>query len=203
MGTTVSAVVDEVDTGASAGDAALIRRARAGDREAFGGLVLRHRASLNAIAARLLGSSADVDEVVQEAFVAAWRHLGEFDPAREFGPWLRTICRNRLANHLRDRAARRNRALGSIDEALLAAAPEEAPVDDGARRVAALKLCLSELQPDARALLRERYWTGRAVKDLAAAAGRSEAGLAMALMRLRHALQACVERRLAGGADAG
>jgi RNA polymerase sigma-70 factor (ECF subfamily) len=198
----VTAVAEEVEAGAAAGDAGLIGRARAGEREAFGELVLRHRASLHAIVARQLGSAADVDEVVQEAFVAAWRHLADFDETREFGPWLRTFCRNRLANHLRDRAARRSRALGSIDEALLAAAPEESAADDGARRVAALKRCLGELQPDARTLLRERYWSGRAVKDLAAATGRSEAGLAMALMRLRQALQACVERRLAGGADA-
>jgi RNA polymerase sigma-70 factor (ECF subfamily) len=195
-------MAEPVDAGVAMGDAALIRRARGGDREAFGELVLRHRSSLHAIVARQLGSAADIDEVVQEAFVTAWRNLAGFDPAREFGPWLRTVCRNRLSNFLRDRSARRNRALGSVDEALLAATPDEAPVDDGAPRVAALKHCLGGLQPDARSLLRERYWSGRAVKDLAVASGRSEAGLAMALMRLRQTLQACVERRLAGSGDA-
>lgn len=175
----------------------LVRRARSGDREAFGGLVLLHHDRLYAIAARQLGAADDVQDVLQESFIQAWRHLDGFDEARPFGPWLRTICRNRLLNFLRDRAARRNRALELVDEALTATTPADGWEPVGAQRVTALRACFEELPPGNRELVRRRYYHDQPVKELAARTGRSEAGMAMLLMRLRQALQACIERRLA------
>lgn len=85
-------------------DALLARRASGGDAEAFRALVERHQAALLAVVRDLLPGHADREDVAQDAFVAAWRHLGTFDPARgAFFAWLVRIARNRALNVLRRR----------------------------------------------------------------------------------------------------
>ncbi len=89
-------------------EAAWVRQAKAGDREAFSALVRTAEnppprwVSLSASPGR-----DDVHDVVQEAFIDAWRGLPRFDAEREFGPWLRAVCRNRVARFLRDRLPQR------------------------------------------------------------------------------------------------
>jgi RNA polymerase sigma-70 factor (ECF subfamily) len=67
---------------------ALVVRARAGSADAFGRLVYMHQQALRAFLRRLCGNTADAEDLAQEAFVFAWEHLGRFDPARPFRPWL-------------------------------------------------------------------------------------------------------------------
>jgi RNA polymerase sigma-70 factor (ECF subfamily) len=67
---------------------ALAARARAGSADAFGRLVQMHQQALRAFLRRLCGNAADADDLAQEAFVFAWEHIGRFDPARPFRPWL-------------------------------------------------------------------------------------------------------------------
>ena len=72
------------------GDVAFARRAAAGDRDAYGELVRRHEAAAYRVAWGIVRSREDAEDAVQEAFVRAWRALGDFDPARPFRPWLIT-----------------------------------------------------------------------------------------------------------------
>ena len=169
-------------------EAQLIKTAMAGDREAFGQLVRLHQARLRALVALTVTDREDVLDIVQESFVDAWRGLDRFDATREFGPWLRTICRNRVLKHLRDRLPKRRRELALVDEALIAAAPIEAP--DG--RLAALRCCLETLDASHRLLLERRYHDGIAVQDLASELGKSANAVSMILIRLKSVLQRCV-----------
>jgi RNA polymerase sigma-70 factor len=166
----------------------LIRAAVAGDQEAFAGLVRLHQARLRGLAALSLSERDDVLEVVQESFVDAWRALERFDQSREFGPWLRTICRNRTLRFLRDRLPRRRRELALVDEALLAAPAAEAADD----RLIALRRCLEQLDADHRRLLEQRFSAGVAVQDLAVALGKSPNAVSMILLRLKQVLYRCV-----------
>lgn len=166
----------------------LIRAAVAGDQEAFAGLVRRHQARLRGLVALSLSERDDVLEVVQESFVDAWRALERFDQSREFGPWLRTICRNRTLKFLRDRLPRRRRELALVDEALLAA-PAVEPADD---RLTALRRCLEQLDAAHRRLLEQRFSAGVAVQDLAVALGKSPNAVSMILLRLKQVLHRCV-----------
>ncbi len=170
-------------------ESALIAAACAGDREAFGGLVRLHQARLRAQAALTLHERDDVLEVVQASFVDAWLGLARFDRGREFGPWLRTICRNRTLKFLRDRLPRRRRELALVDEALLAAPPADEAADG---RLAALRRCLEQLDAGHRQLLERRYAQGDAVQVLATALGKSPNAVSMILLRLKGALQRCV-----------
>lgn len=172
-------------------DTSFIQAARAGDREAFGQLVRLHQARLRALVALTVTDRDDVLDIVQESFVDAWRGLDRFDPTREFGPWLRTICRNRVLKHLRDRLPKRRRELALVDEALIASEPAEtAEAPEG--RLVALRRCLATLDASHRALLERRYHDGVAVQDLASELGKSANAVSMILIRLKGVLQRCV-----------
>ncbi|HUF48379.1 MAG TPA: RNA polymerase sigma factor [Vicinamibacterales bacterium] len=70
---------------------ALVDAARAGDREAFGDLVVLHERAVYRTALAALGSPADAEDAAQEAFVIAWRKLGSFRHEASFKTWLLTI----------------------------------------------------------------------------------------------------------------
>lgn len=61
--------------------------------------------------AYLLGAAQDADDVVQEAFVKAFRQLRRFRPGEAFGPWLLTIVANETKNLTRSRRRRANLAV--------------------------------------------------------------------------------------------
>jgi RNA polymerase sigma-70 factor (ECF subfamily) len=175
-------------------EAELVQAAIAGDREAFAGLVRLHQARLRALVALILPSRDDVHDVVQEAFIDAWRGLPGFAAGNDFGPWLRAICRNRAAKFLRDRLARRRRELALVDAALI----DEVPAEDelAERRLAALRACLDTLDEAQRRLLALRYHDEVAVQEIATTLGKSPNGVSMALIRLKAALMKCVAGRL-------
>ena len=71
---------------AEAAAADLLTAARAGDDAAFAGLVEPHRRELRVHCYRMLGSVEDAEDLLQETFLRAWRHLGGFEAARRCGP---------------------------------------------------------------------------------------------------------------------
>jgi RNA polymerase sigma-70 factor, ECF subfamily len=177
-----------------------IEKARNGDRESFAELVRIHQSRLRAFAARYIENADDVYDVVQDAFLDSFRNLNSFDIEKDFGHWLRGICHNRVRNYFRNRKSRRMKAMTLIDEAIeekISDAPSQA---ENADRVEALKQCLEQLQPDHRELVRERYFSGTAIREIAGKSSRTDAAIGMLLMRVRALLMKCVERRLQGNA---
>jgi RNA polymerase sigma-70 factor (ECF subfamily) len=88
-------------------DADVALRAAAGDERAFDILVRRHKDPVFRLARRYTGSPDDAYEVVQETFIAAWRAIRRYDPARPFGSWLRAIALNKCRDRSRRAAVRR------------------------------------------------------------------------------------------------
>jgi len=82
--------------------AKLVKAARGGDKGAF---VRLHEAYLGAVRSvvRVRSSTADTDDLVQDVFLAAWERLGQLREPAAFGPWILTIARNRIAEHVRTR----------------------------------------------------------------------------------------------------
>jgi len=99
--------------------AELIRRARAGNHDAFTELVAPYRAELQAHCYRMLGSLQDSEDLLQETLLAAWLGLEGFEQRSSVRTWLYRIASNRCLNHLR--SAKRRPA---PPVALPAAAPE-------------------------------------------------------------------------------
>jgi RNA polymerase sigma-70 factor, ECF subfamily len=85
----------------------LIREAQRGDRSAFDSLVRRYDQSVLRLALHMLGNEQDAQDVHQEAFLKAYRHLGNFRFECSFYTWLYRIVTNLCLDHLRRRKSRR------------------------------------------------------------------------------------------------
>ena len=84
-------------------DVGAVSRARGGDAEAFRLLVERHSQPLFRVAYRMTGNEHDADDVVQEAFLRAYRQLDSFEERANFGTWLHRIAINCALDLLRAR----------------------------------------------------------------------------------------------------
>src|SRR2546427_8571925 len=91
-------------------EAALVARARAGDRAAFGVLVERFAAPARRVARAVLDDPDDADDAAQDALLAALVKLHQYDPRRPFGPWLMRIVSNAATDRRRRRSVRRGGA---------------------------------------------------------------------------------------------
>ncbi|MDI3243345.1 RNA polymerase sigma factor [Arthrobacter sp. AL08] len=99
----MSAATARKDALAEASDGLLARRAGDGDMEAFEGLARRYGTMMRAYARRVLGSTTDVDDVVQEALIQAWNQIDGLRDASAVRPWLLRITGNRALDVLRRR----------------------------------------------------------------------------------------------------
>lgn len=86
-------------------DGALISAYQTGDEAAFATLVARHMRSVFNLALRLVADPAKAEDVAQETFVKAWKHLDRFDTTRAFRPWVLAITHTTAIDHLRKKRA--------------------------------------------------------------------------------------------------
>jgi RNA polymerase sigma-70 factor (ECF subfamily) len=80
-------------------DSAIAARAAKGDVAAFGILVERYQRPMAALVARMTASSDDVDDIVQELFIRAWKGLPRFRGDAQFSTWLYRIAVNTALKH--------------------------------------------------------------------------------------------------------
>lgn len=89
-------------------DASLVARVRLGDASAFETLMRRHFRASYLVALARVENAADAEDICQDAFVNAWRHINDCREPDRFGAWLVRIVRNTAHNrgdYLRVRAA--------------------------------------------------------------------------------------------------
>lgn len=135
----------------------ILARVRAGERAAYAELVVAH-APLAKRVAVLAGAGGDADDVVQEAFVKAYRSLATFRDGSGFRPWLLRIVVNETHNHRRGsgRRAERERRAGWLDaQSLTVPDPAEEALSAARRR--ALLDAVSGLPADQRDVVACRY----------------------------------------------
>ncbi|MDD5438281.1 MAG: RNA polymerase sigma factor [Patescibacteria group bacterium] len=93
-------------------DGQLIKKYLKGDENSLRLLYERHIPSVYNFIARLCPSETDVDDIVQEAFVKAWKNLKKFKPEASFRPWLFAIAKNVLL----DKIKKNKTSVFSLDE---------------------------------------------------------------------------------------
>lgn len=177
----------------------LARAAQSGDREAFSDLITAlHLPVRRFLAARAI-SADQVEELLQDTFVAAWQGLPQWRAEGSPRSWVVGIAANLLRADLRRRM--RNQGVGSdlMEELLLKAAEthqetESDAIDRMERFAQALPGCLSLLDQRSRDLLDLRYRQGISLADLARRFQRPEGTLAMILLRLRQSLRRCLTK---------
>lgn len=123
----------------------LISRAQRGEPQALRELFQRYRGDVTRIAFRVLGPSADLEDVVQEAFVQVYRSLGSYQGAAKFSTWLYRLVTNVARMHTR-RERSRPRLDGSRADALEAQSSPEPRPDAGAERSERLRALYSHLE---------------------------------------------------------
>jgi RNA polymerase sigma-70 factor (ECF subfamily) len=100
-------------------DAGFVARCRQGETEAFSILVGRHQKKMLNIAYRMIGDYDEACDVVQEAFLSAYRAIGKFRGDARFSTWLCGIVLNHSRSHLTQKTARSRREAGSLDEPVI------------------------------------------------------------------------------------
>lgn len=96
-------------------DAQLVRRSKAGDREAFGTLVQRHAGMVRRLTRAVLRHNQDADDAAQDAFFSAWQALDRFDERQALAPWLARIAVNAARDLRRRRRVRRTEPLEELE----------------------------------------------------------------------------------------
>jgi len=92
-----------------------VKRAQAGDLAAFEALVKRHGRRVYRMLLGIAGNEADAEDGMQNAFVKAWQHLGEFHGDSKFSSWLMRIAMNEGLEILRRRRSKSRKALVEWD----------------------------------------------------------------------------------------
>jgi RNA polymerase sigma-70 factor (ECF subfamily) len=95
----------EAEVWATSGDDTLRRAAALGDIEAFAAIIDRHGPSMFRYARRMLNDQGDAEEVVQDAFVAAWKALPDFRGDAPLRTWLFTISGRKAVDLYRKKRA--------------------------------------------------------------------------------------------------
>ena len=97
-----------------ADDAALVARIAHGDRVAFQELMRQHNTALFRAARAIVRDDADAEDVLQEAYLSAYRHLPEFRGDARLSTWLTRIVINQALGRLR--ARRRDNVVALLDD---------------------------------------------------------------------------------------
>src|SRR3954470_11860224 len=94
----------------------LIQAAQHGDRESCDELVRRTYVDLFTLAVRLTGNEEDARDVVQDAYLRAWRAIGKFRGEAQFSTWMYRITAHPAATHRRKRHRHRPEPLDDLNE---------------------------------------------------------------------------------------
>jgi RNA polymerase sigma-70 factor (ECF subfamily) len=180
-------------TGRSLELADLLDAVSRGDRRALSELYSRTSAKLYGICLRLLGSEADAQDALQEAYVTVWQKASRFD-ASKASPitWLCVLARNKAIDRLRQRPI----AAEELDEAI--AIPDSGPTAlemvEQAQESDRLSRCLDELEERTRSMIRAAFLEGATYSQLAdresVPLGTMKSWIRRGLLRLR----GCLER---------
>jgi RNA polymerase sigma-70 factor (ECF subfamily) len=175
-------------------DSEIVRRVRAGDVEAFSLLVDRHHARCLRVATHLLGDGDDAEDAVQEAFLRAYRHLGNYRERDRFGGWLLRVVVNCCRTH-----ASRQRRLGAIDDAELVAevhATQAADPAEASDRREELARALAQLGTAQREAIVLRFADEMSYDEMATVTGVGVSALKMRVQRACAHLRALLSEHL-------
>jgi RNA polymerase sigma-70 factor (ECF subfamily) len=154
-------------------DAEIVRAVLCGDREAFAALVARHERAVWATAWRVLRDDHAAADAGQEAFLQAFRRLGDLRQPEHFGIWLLRIARRESIRLARRRAREPSR---SLDEAgtdvPLGPDRDNGPVTRLSADAEDLLAAVAGLPEHERLVVVLHYLDGRSVAEVAEVLGR-------------------------------
>ena len=173
-------------------DRDLVDRARKGDRDAFSFLVVRHQDRIYTAVLRFCGDAEDARDIVQRAFLNAWRRLDAFKGDSAFTTWMYRIAFNESVSFRREGGRRKLVALQGRD-----GEPGPEPADD--RRPSdrleseegkgKVQEALNQLDPDERKILILKELEDRSYDEIAEILEIPKGTVRSRLFRAREALR--------------
>lgn len=100
-------------------DAEIVSFCKKGNVDAFEELVRKHQKKMLNIAFRMIGNYEDACEIVQDAFVSAYKAIRHFEEKARFSTWLYTIVVNLSRNRLNQLKIKNSREAFSMDDPIL------------------------------------------------------------------------------------
>ncbi len=183
----------------------IIDRCRTGDVEAFEVMVKMYQGKMFNIAYRIIGDADDAAEVVQDAFVAAYRNLPAFEQRSRFSTWLYAITVNASRNKLSQLMARKARETHSLDDPpthdSFRGSREPASGDPSAldqlttkEQQARIQECLNRLEPEFREVIVLRDVQGFAYEEIGTMLGLASGTVKSRLFRARETVKTCLKK---------
>ncbi|HEU5082691.1 MAG TPA: sigma-70 family RNA polymerase sigma factor [Acidimicrobiales bacterium] len=166
-------------------DERLLDAARAGDHAAFTALLRRHDDQMRALAWSVLRDRTAMDDVLQDAYLKAYRNLDRFRGESRFSTWLHRIVYRTCLDHLRRR--RPTTALDDVDP------PAPGRLDSEADTRMAVERALADLDPETAAALILVDRDGHSYDEAGRILGIPAGTVASRLHRGRRSLRAVLE----------
>jgi RNA polymerase sigma-70 factor (ECF subfamily) len=172
----------------------VVARVKGGERDAYRLLVEELEREVRGFVASRATSLELVEEVVQGAFVEAYRNLAAYELRGTFAAWVKGFARNLLRRELAQRAR-----LVSTDEEVLeglvaqsaSSELERDAVEDRRDDLARIERCLDALSPRARLMVQRRFVEQVPINRIAQQFKQTRAAIANALTRIRSGLRSC------------
>ncbi|MBI1246666.1 sigma-70 family RNA polymerase sigma factor [bacterium] len=158
-------------------------------------LLIEEESALKVYVRRLVPSWHDVEEVVQQTSLVAWKKFDELDSHDRFGGWLMTIARFEALKYRRS-LARSPLVFSDNLAEQLADATGTLTASDANRREA-LEECLRKLDAAKRELILKVHQPGVTIRQYARQQSRPEQAIYKTIQRLRQKLLDCVQQTLA------
>lgn len=160
-----------------ASETELIRQAQKGSRTAFDALVRQYDHAVLRLALHLTGSEQDAEDILQEAFLKAYRYLGNFRFECSFYTWIYRIVTNLCLDHLRRRKTRREDQAVVVDSSgdeldLLSNVADDRSIANPARELdrkllgAKIQAALEELTPRERMVFELKHYQGLKLRTI-------------------------------------
>lgn len=188
----------------AAHDETLVALARSGDRKAFEMLVVKYQRRVARLVGRYVRNASDIEDLVQEAFIRAYRGLPAFRGDSAFGTWLYRIATNLSLNFVQRSRAGRTVSLTPLDGDDAPDGPAEPAEGEDPERMlmarqigAAIEVALAELNDDARRALLLYEMEGRQYKEIATLTGAPIGTVRARIFRAREHIAARLEPLLA------
>ena len=167
-----------------------VRRAQAGDSEAFAGLYRTHVGRVYALCLRLEADAARAEELTQDVFVRAWERLASYRGDSAFGTWLHRLAVNVVLGDRRSAWRRSKRVFATDDPGVYERGTEGPP----AGLAMDLDRAISALPPGARTIFVLHDVEGYRHDEIAAMTGLAEGTSKTQLFRARRLLREALDR---------
>ena len=165
--------------------------------EQFASLLIMAQPKILAYVRNLVFVKADIDDILQEIAMAAWKSFETYDRSRPFDLWIFGVARNQLRTYYRYK--KKDTVQFSSETMSLIAQEAIEPSRGVADRQEALAVCMEKLEAEDRSLVCKRYEPDATNRSVARELGLSETRMSRKMSRIHAALMLCIRRSISEG----